>query len=322
MNAPPSGGAPVPSRLVIASRRSALARVQAQEVGRLIGKRWPEIRLKFLDISTQGDRILDQPLPELGGKGIFTEELDRLLVSGEADLAVHSLKDLPTACPTALDLLAVPAREDCRDVLISRQVDGWEGLKAGARVGTSSLRRQALALRKRPDCKPESIRGNVETRLRKLEEGVVDALILAAAGLSRLAVLETKVRSGAATFLDPRLWIPAPGQGALGVQGRSDDGAVRRVAAGINDVDARMTVEAERALLAELEGGCQLPLGAYARRTAEGIVLRVIVLAPDGSDVEVGEATGPEDDPAGLGRSLAEELKARGVDRLLSLAGP
>ncbi|MFQ5678661.1 MAG: hydroxymethylbilane synthase [Gemmatimonadota bacterium] len=315
--APPAGGAPLPRSLTVASRRSPLARIQALRVGELLRRSCPGLRVEYLQVSTEGDRLLDRPLPEVGGKGLFTAELERLLLAGEADLAVHSLKDLPTATAEGLDLVAIPEREDCRDVLIVRGGGGLDELGEGARVGTSSVRRQAMLRRRDPGSRPCSVRGNIHTRLRKLDEGEYDGLILAAAGLLRLGLLESRLAAGEATLLPVSEWLPAPGQGALGIQGRAEDAAVRRAAAAIDDRETRATTAAERALLDALGGGCQLPVGARARRSGASLVLGGIVLSPDGRDATEGEVEGSAEEPEAVGRALAEELRRLGVGRLL-----
>lgn len=314
---PPGGRAPPVPRIVVGSRRSWLAREQARRVGRRIETAWPGIEVAYATLTTEGDRVLDRPLPEVGGKGLFTAELEAALRAGEVDLAVHSLKDLPTAPAAGLALLAVPEREDPRDVLVSPRGGRLEALEEGTVVGTSSLRRAALLLRSRPDCRIAAIRGNVETRLRKLDDGEYGALVLAAAGLERLGLLRARRRAGEAGFLEPPAWLPAPGQGALAVQGRSEDDPVRRTLAAVDDRDARAAVTAERAFLAGLGGGCRVPIGAWARRDGEEVVLRGVVLSADGGEAMEGTARSPAGEPEEAGRSLAEELRGRGVMRLL-----
>lgn len=317
-----SGAAPLPERIVIGSRRSPLSRVQAERVGRRIREAWPEVRVEYAALTSRGDRLLDRPLPEVGGKGLFTEELERALLAGEIDLAVHSLKDLPTWGTDGLALLAVPEREDPRDVLVSRHGTGPEGLSPGTVVGTSSLRRRALLLRLRPDCAVRDVRGNLETRLRRLEKGEYGALLLAAAGLRRLGLPEAAPGASAALPLDPQEWPPAPGQGALAVQGREDDEPTRRAVERIDDPVARAAVAAERGFLAALEGGCRVPIGAHATLRGDEIVLRGIVLTPDGREALDGVSRGPAAQPLAVARELAEGMRARGVERLLAEARP
>ncbi len=319
---PPAGSARPPlERVVIGSRRSNLAREQAARVGRRIQTAWPGLEVAYAATTTEGDRVLDRPLPEVGGKGLFTAELEEALRNGRVDLAVHSLKDLPTESTRGLAVLAVPEREDPRDVLLSPSGGRLEALEEGAVVGTSSLRRAALLLRRRPDCRVSSIRGNVETRLRKLDEGSYGALVLAAAGLERLGLLRSRLAAGEAGVLEPTEWLPAPGQGALAVQGRSDDEAVRRVARAIEDAESRASTTAERAFLAGLDGGCRVPIGAWARWEGDRIALRGIVLSADGREAVEDEIRGPPGEPEETGRRLAERLRQRGAERLLGASG-
>lgn len=300
-------------RLVIGSRRSRLAREQAERVGRRVREARPDVEVVYAFMTTEGDRVLDRPLPEVGGKGLFTAELEAGLRAGTLDLAVHSLKDLPAEAPPDLVLLCVPEREDPRDVLVSSSGAATvEELPEGATVGTSSLRRRAQLLRARPDCRPVPIRGNVETRLDKLHEGRVDALLLAAAGLRRLG------RLGEAAPLDPEAWLPAPGQGSLAVQGRPADETTREVAAAIEDAGARSEAEAERAFLAGLGGDCRTPLAALARRSGDRLILRGAVFSSDGREAVEGERSGPAAEAARIGRELAEACLERGADRVLA----
>lgn len=307
-----TGAAAASGALVIGSRRSRLARAQARSVADRMRTAWPELRVEHRFLTTEGDRVLDRPLPELGGKGLFTAALEEALLEGEIDLAVHSLKDLPTWTPDGLAVLAVPGREEARDVLVTPTGSGLEDLPRDAVVGTSSLRRQALLARRRPDCRPRDIRGNVDTRLRKLEAGEYDALVLAAAGLARLGALDHRAR-----LLEPPDWLPAPGQGALAVQGRAEDEATRHLVEEIHDAVTGAAVAAERAFLAALEGGCQVPIGALATVEEDQLSLRGIVLSLDGRDAEVAAGRGPAGRPEALGRALAEEMRARGAERLL-----
>lgn len=306
-------GEAVPARVVVGSRRSDLARIQARRVAALLRRAWPDLEVEHAFLTTRGDRVLDRPLPDVGGKGLFTAELESALLEGRIDLAVHSLKDLPTWSPEGLGLLAVPEREDPRDVMVSGSGGGPEALPEGAVVGTSSLRRKALLLHHRPDCRVRDVRGNVETRLSKLERGDYDALVLAAAGLSRLDRTGPGVEA-----LDPPLWLPAPGQGALAVQGRTEDPAVGEVVAAIDDPAVRTAVAAERAFLAALEGGCQVPIGALARGEGDEVVLHGIVLSLDGSETLSGTERGGADDAEEVGKELAGRLREQGVERLLA----
>ncbi len=303
--------------LLIGARRSRLARAQAEWVARVVRSAWPELEVSCHWWETEGDRRRDVPLPEIGGKGLFTAELESAILDGGIDIAVHSLKDLPTDVPAGLDLLAVPERVDPRDVLVTAAGCDLGELADGARVGTSSLRRRAQLLEARPDCRPLDVRGNVETRLAKLERGEYEALILAAAGLERLGAPVAGMRS----VLEVPRWLPAAGQGALGIEGRADDERVRGLLDAIDDPAARAETVCERALLAALGGGCQVPIGALARLEGNRLTLDAAVFSPDGGTAVRASTRGPADDPAGLGRLVAEELRARGADELLGVEG-
>jgi hydroxymethylbilane synthase len=261
-------------------------------------------------IATQGDRILDRPLPEIGGKGLFTQELEAEILSGKVQAAVHSLKDLPIENAPELPIGAVPARAEVRDVLVSVRGFTLDTLPEGARVGTSSLRRSAQLLACRPDLHIEPLRGNVDTRLRKAQQGPYEAIILAAAGLVRLG-LEAHVTQ----WLPLEVMLPAPGQGALAVQCRSEDSQTLRCLSAIEDPDARLTTTAERAFLAGLGGGCSLPVAAYASLEAEGLSLTGVVASPDGRRLIRLQASGR--DPSALGHSLARQALAEGAGELL-----
>lgn len=306
---------PLPrDRVVLGSRGSELARVQARRVAEGLRHRWPGLEVAIEWITTTGDRVLDRPLPEIGGKGLFTAELEAALLEGEIHAAVHSLKDLPTDLGDEFAVLGVPEREDPRDVLLGP--DGPllpEELAEGAVVGTSSLRRQAQLLARRPDGRVRDIRGNVETRVRKMRDGDYDAVILAAAGLRRLGLEGTD-----GPLLEPPEWLPAPGQGALGVEGRADDEPTARLVAGVEDAGVRAAVRAERSLLARLEGGCLVPVGALGRASGGEVALDAVVLPPDGSREIRASGRADAADAAGLGRRVAEELIADGADRILA----
>lgn len=302
--------------LLIGSRKSALARSQAEWVARHVSAAWPDLEVQNVWMDTEGDRKRDVPLPAIGGKGLFTAELEAAILDGEIDIAVHSLKDLPTDLPTGLALLAVPEREDPSDVLVSAEGRGLSELEGGARVGTSSLRRRALLLNARPDCRVLDVRGNVETRLAKLERGEYDAILLAAAGLKRLGTLSASMQT-----LPAPAWLPAPGQGALGIEGRADDERVHGLLDAIEDPWARAETECERAVLAALGGGCQVPIGALAGRRGDDLTLHAAVLSEDGRHAIRASTRGPVSDAVGLGRLVAEELRARGAGELLEGGG-
>ena len=292
--------------LVIASRGSQLALWQA---------RWVQAQLAGLGrdsvieiVKTTGDKITDVPLAKVGGKGLFTKEIEEALLDGRADLAVHSLKDLPTELPEGLALAAVPEREDPHDAVVGKPL---AELGRGARIGTSSLRRAAQLRHLRPDLLLESVRGNLDTRLRKLDEGQYDAIVLAAAGLKRLGWA-----GRIAEILPASVMCPAVGQGALAIETRAS-GAGRDAAAALDHAATRNSVAAERALLAALGGGCQVPIGAHAE-TRDGLLEMVaLVASPDGSEQVSGEIQGPAPDAESLGRALGADLLARGAQRIL-----
>ena len=273
---------------------------------------WPELQVRNVWMDTEGDRKRDVPLPAIGGKGLFTAELEAAILDGAIDIAVHSLKDLPTDLPPGLALLAVPEREDPADVLVSAEGLRLSELEDGARVGTSSLRRRALLLNARPECRPLDVRGNVETRLAKLERDEYDALLLAAAGLKRLGRLSPTMRA-----LEAPAWLPAPGQGALGIEGRADDERVHGLLDAIEDQRARAETDCERSVLAALGGGCQVPIGALALRKGGDLTVHAAVLSEDGSQAIRASTRGLVGDAVGLGRLVADELRARGADELL-----
>ena len=305
--------------LRIGSRGSPLALWQADHVGDWL-ERTRGVSTEIIRIRTTGDRLPQSNFNAMGLKGVFIKELEDALLDGRVDLAVHSMKDVPTAVPPGLAFPAIPPREDVRDCLISREGHALAQLPAGARIGTSSVRRQAQLRRLRPDVLPVEVRGNVDTRIRKLDEGEFDAIVLARAGIERLGLLARITE----TF-EPGVMLPAVGQGALGVEAREDDAEVMQIVAGIDDPETRGDVEAERALLAELEGGCQVPLGAWARMDAAApggqIVLDACVCSADGKDLIRDSLRGPADNPQSLGRELAHRLLDAGADRILRLVG-
>ena len=245
--------------LIIGSRGSPLAVWQAQWVQARLRELVPGLSVSLQQIKTTGDRILDVPLATIGGKALFVKEIEEALARGEIDLAIHSMKDVPTQLPSGLEILSIPAREDPRDALIARSGLSLEKLPRGARIGTSSLRRQSQVLHARPDLTVVMLRGNLDTRLRKLEAGDYDAIVLAAAGLRRLG-LEHRITE----YLSYEVCLPAIAQGALGLEGRADDPFVREVVTGLEDRSTRLAVTAERAFLERLEGGCQVPIAAHA----------------------------------------------------------
>lgn len=302
--------------LIFATRPSALARWQTRWVMSELQRLQPDLVCREEVVTTRGDRTLDKPLPEIGGKGLFTRELETEILSGRVHAAVHSLKDLPVDGPPELPVAAIPARTEVRDALISASGRCLADLPAGARVGTSSLRRAAQLLAQRPDLRIEPLRGNVDTRLRKVQEGLYDAIILAGAGLIRLG-LEAAVTE----WLPLELMLPAPGQGALAVQCRAgDEETIQRLGL-LESPEARLATTAERAFLAGLGGGCSLPVAAHAvvaaSPTGAEIRLEGLVASVDGSRVIRLQGRGP--DPQALGLELARQAREQGADELLAL---
>jgi len=295
------------------TRGSALALWQARRVAERLTEAVPGCRVEEVVFSTRGDRESAEPLPAIGGKGLFTEELEAALRSGEIDVAVHSLKDLPTESPPGVTVGAVCCREDVRDALVSAAGDGLAALRPRAVVGTSSTRRTAQLRVARPDLEIRSIRGNVETRLRKVAEGLYDATILAAAGLHRLGLADRITE-----YLPVDRFLPAPGQAALAVQCREGDTAVRTMLEGVDERIARACTDAERAMLERLGGGCSVPVAALCEYDRGELSLRGFVGDPAGTRSLRAAAQGPIDDAAGLGRHLADRLLADGAAGLLS----
>lgn len=298
------------AELRFATRASALARWQTDYVQHLLQSRWPGLRCIQQVMDTRGDQVLDKPLPEIGGKGLFTEELEHALLAGEVDAAVHSLKDLPVDNTPGLIIGLIPARAAASDVLLSASYPDLESLPQQAVVGTSSLRRQAQLLAQRPDLTARSIRGNVETRIRKMQEGLYDAIILAEAGVTRLG-RQAEIRQR----LPFSVMLPAPGQGALAVQCRAGDEDLLRLFSPLEDPQTRREVTAERSFLQALGGGCSLPVGAFAQSQGSELELQVIVASPDGSRQIRLQSSGQ--DPDELGRQLAAEALRCGAAEVL-----
>jgi len=297
-------------KLTFATRPSKLARWQTQWVIRALQDLHPGLVCEEKIIVTQGDKILDKPLPEIGGKGLFTQELERELLDGNADCAVHSLKDLPVDNPAGLVVGCIPSRAEVRDALISAGGYTLASLPPNAKVGTSSLRRASQILALRPDLTTESLRGNVDTRIRKASSGQYDAIILAGAGLTRLG-LESHVSE----WLSLDTMLPAPGQGALAIQCRASDGAVLDLLAALNDSATQKAVSAERAFLAGLGAGCSTPVAAYASVTAEQINLTGLVMSEDGKAAV--KVSGSGISPLELGGELARAAMRQGADKIL-----
>ncbi|MDR5172164.1 hydroxymethylbilane synthase [Methylobacillus flagellatus] len=302
-----------PKKLVIASRESALAMWQARHIQGRLQALYPETEVSILGMTTTGDQILDSPLARIGGKGLFVKELEQALADGRADLAVHSMKDVPMHLPPGFALAAIGEREDPRDAFVSNDYPDLESLPAGSIVGTSSLRRQSQLQARFPDLKVESLRGNLQTRLRKLDEGQYAAIILAAAGLKRLG-LESRIRES----IDPDNSIPAVGQGALGIEINAERLDLLEVLAPLNHAATAACVEAERGMSRALAGSCQVPLGAFAQQHGDTLQMTGFVASIDGKDLLRESAQGPANQPEALGQALAAKLVARGADRILA----
>jgi hydroxymethylbilane synthase len=290
--------------IVIGSRGSQLALWQARHIAARLAEMGAETRIEI--IRTTGDKITDVPLAKIGGKGLFTKEIEEALLDRSIDLAVHSLKDMPADLPDGLVLSAIPEREDPRDALCGRKLDEIQG----AKIGTSSLRRSAQLHALGQKITTEMLRGNVDTRLRKLDEGQYDAIVLAAAGLRRLGWAERITE-----IIPVDVMCPAVGQGALAIETRNDDGEAQHLVRQLDHRESRLAVTAERAMLATLGGGCQVPVGGYAEVTPHGIHLRAIVASPDGSRIIRAEFAGPDAEQVGL--TLGRELLERGARKIL-----
>ena len=301
--------------LRIGSRGSALALWQANHVRARLAD-LHGVKSEIIRIHTSGDYFQTAAVAQIGSKGVFIKELEDALLAGTIDLAVHSMKDVPTETPHCLAFPAITKREDVRDCFISQRGVTLEKLPAGSRVGTSSLRRQAQLLLHRSDLETVELRGNVDTRIKKLASGAYDAIILAKAGVDRLGLTE-KITE----ILSTAIMLPAVGQGALGIETREADCEISRLVAALDDDGTRSGVTAERALLRELEGGCQVPLGAWARLGASGLLLEACVLSPDGKEHLRREHSGPPEDAEKIGQRLGQILLEAGADRILRLAG-
>lgn len=298
--------------LRIATRKSQLALWQANWVKGELERLYPGLRVELVKVVTKGDKILDVPLAKVGGKGLFVKEIEDALLEGRADIAVHSMKDVPTDLPPGLHLPVICEREDPRDAWFCRSGASLRALPAGSRVGTSSLRRQAQLRAVRPDLSFENLRGNVDTRLRKLDEGQYDAIVLAAAGVKRLGFADRITE-----LLGPDVTLPAIGQGAVGIECRVDDPETNALIAPLRHEPTWITVTAERAFLARLEGGCQVPIAAFGELEDGALRLRGLVGSLDGTTLLRAERTGPAAEAAALGRALAEDLLDRGAREIL-----
>jgi hydroxymethylbilane synthase len=296
--------------LRIGTRGSPLARRQAALASAALAAARPELAgpgaIEIVAIRTTGDRVTDRLLADLGGKGLFCKEIEAALLANEIDIAVHSMKDLPTWLPQGLAIGAVLEREDPRDALIARSAGSLDGLPPGATVGTASLRRRAQLLARRPDLRVAALRGNVQTRLARLEAGEVDATLLAQAGLKRLGLEHL-----ASAVLTPEEFLPAVGQGAIGLECRAADEAVRALLAAVDHAPSSLCVHAERALLDALDGSCHTPIAGYAEVAAGRLRLRALIARPDGSECLTTERAGPPDDGPEMGRDAGLELRAR-----------
>jgi len=294
-------------RITIGTRGSDLALAQTRQVASLLRARLPQLDVVERVFSTRGDRELDKPLPTIGGKGLFTAELEAALLDGRIDLAVHSLKDLPTESPAGLCVGAIPPRASAFDAIISRRGEDLAGLARGARVGTSSLRRRAQLLACRPDLVVIDLRGNVPTRVRKVREGELDAVVVAMAGLDRLGLA-----AEASQVLAAQQMLPAAGQGALAVQARQGNEELPQILCQINDVVTERCVAVERACLAALDGGCHLPLGILATPDGDKLVAEGCLCSPDGEVVIRATRKGAPGDAERVGMALADDLMAQG----------
>ena len=302
-----------PEKLVIASRRSRLAMWQSEHVAGELRRFYPRCRIDILGVTTRGDRLLDQPLAKLGGKGLFVKELEAALEDGRADFAVHSAKDVPMQLQQGFCVAAITVREDPRDCFVSNESASLDALSPGSIVGTSSLRREVQLHERYPALRVKPLRGNVETRLAKLDRGEYQAIVLAAAGLKRLG-LAGRIRA----MLEPEQSLPAPGQGALAIECREERSELRQWLAPLDDAGASACVRAERAMSRALSGSCQLPLAAYAVAEGAEIRLRGLVATPDGRKILRAELRGPVASPEELGEGLAAILRERGGDEILA----
>lgn len=302
----------MPREIRIATRKSALALWQAEYVKSALEQAHPGLRVSLVPMVSRGDKLLDAPLAKIGGKGLFVKELETALLENEADIAVHSMKDVPMDFPEGLGLFCICEREDPRDAFVSNRFDSLDALPAGSIVGTSSLRRQAQLLARRPDLRIHFLRGNVNTRLAKLDAGEYDAIILAAAGLIRLG-FEDRIRSSIS--VDDSL--PAGGQGAVGIECRTADAEVHALLAPLHHRDTAVRVNAERALNKRLNGGCQVPIACYAVLEGDQLWLRGLVGQPDGSQLLRAESRAPADEAEQLGVRVAEDLLGQGAETIL-----
>jgi hydroxymethylbilane synthase len=301
------------TELRIATRSSPLAMWQAEEVSRQLTALYPQLKVSLLQMKTRGDKLLDAPLAKVGGKGLFVKELEVGILDGVADIAVHSMKDVPVNFPEGLELGLIMQREDPRDAFVSNRYASLEDMPEGALVGTSSLRRQTQIRARYPHLEIDWLRGNVNTRLRKLDEGQFDAIILASAGLIRLG-FEERIKAP----IEPEVCLPAIGQGVLGIETRCNDSVVGQLLAPLGDAATTTLVTAERAFNKTLNGGCQVPIAGHAIFEDDQVYLRGLVGEPDGSVVLQADIRGSSDEAENLGISLAQTLIGRGADKILA----
>lgn len=301
------------ANLIIGTRQSLLALWQSNHIASLLRRQYSDCQVTLKKIVTKGDRILDVPLAQIGGKGLFTKEIETELLDGTIDLAVHSLKDMPTVLPEGLCLTAITTRANVGDAFVSNKYASFSQLPQGAVLGTSSLRRKAQLLAVRPDLRIVDLRGNVDTRLRKLDEGQMDAIILAAAGLERLGHAD-RIKE----IIPPSVCLPAVGQGALAIECRSDNQEVREMLAFLNDLPTRQATDAERAFLGLIEGGCQVPIGVHAEVNAGTVAIEAVIASLDGSTVLRSNIAGPAADAAELGRQLGHRMLTEGGEQILA----
>jgi hydroxymethylbilane synthase len=304
----------VTKRLIrIATRQSPLALWQAQHVAARLQALFPEVETALVKMTTRGDKLLDAPLAKIGGKGLFVKELEQGLMDGSADIAVHSMKDVPMAFPEGLHLATILAREDPTDALVSNYYRSFDELPAKARIGTSSLRRQCQIKEHLPDAEILTLRGNVNTRLAKLDAGDYDAIILASAGLKRLGLSERITQA-----LDTALSLPAIGQGAIGIECRRGDREINNLLNALHDPQTGICVTAERAMNARLNGGCQVPIAGFAQIQGNHLYMRGLVGSPDGTVLYRGEKAGALEQAEIIGIIIAEQLLAQGADKILN----
>ena len=301
------------TKITIATRKSELALWQANHAAKLLREAHSGLEVELLPMVTKGDIILDQPLARIGGKGLFLKELERALLNGEADIAVHSMKDVPVEQVPGLEVEVLLERANPFDALLDREGRGLDDLPEGARVGTSSLRRQCQLRALRPDLELADLRGNVNTRIRKLEEGEYDAIVLACAGLERLG-LERYITQ----TLEPPRWLPASTQGTIGIQNRAGDAAVRDLLEPLCDADATLRTRAERTVATALEGSCQVPLAVYAAQDRDGLSVSGLVGTPDGATVLRADRQGPASDVDRLAGEVADDLIGQGAGAIIN----